>query len=570
MKTSLLRRLRGGVSNPINVALATRAGMSWQPWNLNTLFTDTAATVPATQPGDLIAVQIDPSRGTAPGPELVTNGTFDVDLTGWSATLDASIAWSSGAMVVTRTGPTTFPIGQQTIPATIVGRAYKITATFTNPNSLDVYCGFSGLTTSQRSSATSGTLSYTAIATSTSHTIQAGMWASAGSNGQTVTFDNISVKLLPYNYFTQSTLANRPVLVRHPKRGRVNLNVYSEALNNGAWSDGFIANGTRTNGSFSVSTSEGYAYIAQNIPAITVGNNTVSFDAVCDTTVSNVPVRMSFGAASASSLVNFVAGVSQRISLTFSAAVATGIVYIGIDARDAVVSGGSNATGYIVTIDRVQTELGSTATAYQKVTSTYDVTESGQSSCWGLQHDGTNDSMATAATLDLSASDKVAVFAGWTRLNNSTSIILESSINFNNLVGAFSIVSEAAKYTWGGQTNVLGTGYSVMDSTAVTAPNSVVFSGVLNFGGTTRETENTRLALNGVDGRTTGAGGYSNFSANVRNDTIYKGARAGTSLFAQYIDFGGCVVSGLDATTDAAIISAIERQIANNTPGVVI
>jgi hypothetical protein len=147
---------------------------------------------------------------------------------------------------------------------------------------------------------------------------------------------------------------------------RYNLLTYTEQFENAAWTSGPIANGTRTNGAVTVTTSEGYAYVAQSL-TLTYAQHVFSVDVVCDQSISNVPVRLSFGVISASTLVSFAAGISQRITIPFTPPAQTTTFNIGIDARDAVVPGGSNATAYVVTFNRAQLEVGSTATTYQRI-----------------------------------------------------------------------------------------------------------------------------------------------------------------------------------------------------------
>jgi len=130
-----------------------------------------------------------------------------------------------------------------------------------------------------------------------------------------------------------------------------NLLTYSEALDNAAWINGDIVNGTRSDGSVSVSADESYCYVRQPVVVTPDIQYTVVAEATCDTSVSNVPIRATIGAASAYSLENFTAGQTKTVSFNI---IGNGTsMQIGIDNRDLVVPGGSDEFGYTVTFDKV-------------------------------------------------------------------------------------------------------------------------------------------------------------------------------------------------------------------------
>jgi len=117
------------------------------------------------------------------GGELVTNGTFDTDLTGWTASTafpPASFVWSNGAMVLTGSGGTYSSVNHPV--SCVVGKHYVVSADITG-------AGYISSSNSQGGwSPTSGITSF--VATSPTMFIVA---ATGGSS--VVTFDNISVKL---------------------------------------------------------------------------------------------------------------------------------------------------------------------------------------------------------------------------------------------------------------------------------------------------------------------------------------------------------------------------------------
>jgi hypothetical protein len=65
-----------------------------------------------------------------PGPEQVTNGTFDTDISGWSdrSTGTASIAWDDGTLKTSSTNSSNRGGARQDIPALITGRFYLVSA----------------------------------------------------------------------------------------------------------------------------------------------------------------------------------------------------------------------------------------------------------------------------------------------------------------------------------------------------------------------------------------------------------------------------------------------------------
>ncbi len=64
------------------------------------LYRDTAGTLPVTAPGDLVGLGRDRHKGLTLGPELVTNGGFDTDLSGWSS---SHFIWDNGVARETST-----------------------------------------------------------------------------------------------------------------------------------------------------------------------------------------------------------------------------------------------------------------------------------------------------------------------------------------------------------------------------------------------------------------------------------------------------------------------------------
>ena len=166
-----------------------------------------------------------------------------------------------------------------------------------------------------------------------------------GASSHAAAFTGSSPKLT-YSTTSNSTMVNSSgevVLAPH------NLAEYSEDLSQ--YSTGASSNGTRVNGSLSVSSSEGYVYIQDTISTPAASLHNIEIDVTCDTAVDNVPLRVGLGSARDTALVSFTAGETKRVS--FSLTPTSGALLIGLDARNSIVPGGSNETGYTITLDKI-------------------------------------------------------------------------------------------------------------------------------------------------------------------------------------------------------------------------
>jgi hypothetical protein len=92
-----------------------------------------------------------------------------------------------------------------------------------------------------------------------------------------------------------------------------------------------------------------------------------------------------------------------------------------------------------------QAEVGATPTAYQRVTTAFDVTEQGQRDCFGVRADGTDDGYETAGNVDFSGTNKVTVFAAVRKRSDSlTQTVVELSVNSDTNNGSFWLRAPAA------------------------------------------------------------------------------------------------------------------------------
>jgi hypothetical protein len=186
------------------------------------------------------------------GPELVTNGTFDSDTTGWTA-VDATIASVSGELVVTRTAATQYPY--QAI-STAAGKVYKITAHVKDGTATGVGVGlFAGDSIgSQALGTTLGSLITTEadykevslVFTGSGPTAYINLYSAIGADGLTTIWDNVSVRessvdpsaasYLPrvgHHVYNGDAWVNEGLL--HESEARTNLVTYSEDFTDASW-----------------------------------------------------------------------------------------------------------------------------------------------------------------------------------------------------------------------------------------------------------------------------------------------------------------------------------------------
>ena len=529
-----------------------------------TLYQDTAGTQPVTTTGQSVGLMLDKSRGLVLGPELVTNGDFGTgDLTGftsgggWAVSDGAARLNSNNGAFYLR--PTVANTNARWLTFTVVSGstgsidvrgtspAYPVIATFASPGTYTVFIAAGVEINFLRTSAT--------------------------FNGG---LDNISVKELPGNHAVQATTANRPIYGIHPFGGRRNLGLMtsmtsvtgtagSQFPNATGWANFFNTGGTRTY----VASSQFPGDQALDISGVTAARNLIgySFTPLASTTYtvsfwiesfSGVTGTISYvsGTLGTGGTTNIVAAPlsTGRASYTFTTGTSPGTVDIRLGIGTAGNESGS------IRISGFQVEVASTATAYQRVTDQYNVTEAGVSSVSYLFFDGVNDSMATSTITP--GVDKAQVFAGVRKLSDALAGVLvelsaTSASNNGSLILSAPFTSTNAGYGFGSR----GTTRVVAEATSgFAAPITNVITGIGDISG-----DVSRLRANGsqIAADTTTDQGTGNFLAYP----LYIGARAGTSLF-----FSGhlySLIARFGSNLAAGQISSTETWVAGKT-GVVI
>ena len=524
-----------------------------------TMYQDAAGTTAVTTPGQPVGLRLDKSKGLALGAELV-GGV-------WSGTGNAQdgTVFSGDDLEY---WATEF--------ATVIGRSYRFTATLSgkvNNSQIRFRAGISGTGTALYSSNNDAlplTVNILVVATSTTSNIEI-LFRSASAS---VTLSNISVRELAGNHATQSVLASRPVYGIEPAGGRRNLLTFSEDYSNAVWSKvGVTASGQRITANAATGTA--YAEIAYaNAPA-----SAVTISAVFPSTAGRnryvwIGDRGVVPLASATFDLNSVSVVGKDASVTAVAvtlpdgSVKCSITYtrasVGTSTPQFALAGATYTSdrpsltwaGGEFLDAKMQFELGSTATPYQRVTSAFDVTEAGVQSCHYVQYDGSDDGMITNS-IDFTATDKMSVFAGVRKLSDvAVAFVVELSVSAGGNAGAFSLTApQSVNPTYGfnsrGSAALTGATYN---NAAVAAPTVNVVSGSGDISGDSAilRVNGTQVAQSIVD---QGTGTYGNYP-------LYLGRRANANSPFNGRDYG-IVVVGKATTADE--ITATERWLSGKT-----
>lgn len=207
----------GGAFSPQSLFANGEIGAWYDPSDLSTLYQDHAGTTPVTAVDQTVALMLDKSRGLVRGPELVTNGTFTTDTSGWTGNLGA-ISAVGGVMRLVGAGD--FPSGRQSFAVT-AGVAYEVTGRLRSvsgspavmivrPQGYDISAG--GISIGQSTSSTFTT--FRGIVFATTGTLYVRATINEAASTGTVEFDDISIKALPGLHVGQTTAGSRPALKR--------------------------------------------------------------------------------------------------------------------------------------------------------------------------------------------------------------------------------------------------------------------------------------------------------------------------------------------------------------------
>jgi hypothetical protein len=363
---------------------------------------------------------------------------------------------------------------------------------------------------------------------------------------------------------TQATLAARPILGRVPSVGRRNLLVRTEEFDNAAWTKTFSGAGsapvvTANAGTDPLggTTAERVVFTLPSGAAIgDISLLTQAFTYTAGNHIFSVWVRSNTGQNQTFILTNENIQSSvltattawQRFSFVRNAT--GGASSCGIRIR-----GTQTGDSADLLIWGAQLELGSTATAYQRVGSTFDVTEAGQPDNYYLSFDGVDDSMVTPTITP--GVVQVQVFAGVRKLSDDArGTIVEHSATIDSNNGAFHLTApNAASATFGFESK----GTTLTDAVAsATAPITSVLTGLGDIAGDT-----ATIRVNGAQqDQDTGDQGTGNYLAYP----LYIGRRGGTTLPLDGQIFSLIVRFGANLTNDQIVTT--EKWVSGKTAGV--
>ena len=531
------------------------------------VYQDSAGATVAAAAGDPVGLILDTARGglDSLGSDLVSNGTFASD-TVWSKGAN----WTIGSGVATKTGGAANNL-TQTITST-AGLWYRITMDVTrSAGTLTVSLGTSGTTYAITAT---GTYTFFILAGSSTQTLTL-----AGDSAFAGTVDNVTTRLVPGNHAYQTTSGSRPLLARTPDGGRRNLLTYSEQFDNAAWTKIFSSvtanteaapDGTTTADLMVEDSTTNGRYLQQSFTT-TVQSYTFSCYFKQPTLNARRYVLLYHNESVKGwvfDIQNGVVGAGGTSGVTAPAAYTITSVGNGWY-RCAITITGTAASNqfraYIVTNDGTglasyagnglgsmlvwgaQVETGSSATAYQKVGLTSDVTESGKRDCWGLLFDGSDDNLLTAS-VNFSATDEMTVMVGVRKLSDgSYPIIAELSTTWTSNNGSFSLSGNLNNgYAWSSR----GTGGATVLTTDYLAPVTTVLGLQSDVSG-----PSLVLRANGSEINTSsssqGLGNYGTWP-------IYISSRAGSSNY-----FNGLIYTLIvrGATTPTQTIKNFERNL---------
>lgn len=268
------------------------------------------------------------------------------------------------------------------------------------------------------------------------------------------------------------------------------------------------------------------ATLATQSLTVTAAAHTLAFTGTGTVTLS--------GASTAGPLVG--TGAGNRVSLTFTP------------------TAGSLTLTVLGSVTLAQLELGSTATAYQNVTTAFDVTEAGVPTIHYVQYNGLDSSLATPS-INFTATDKMSVFVGVRKSSDAaagTIAELSASASANN--GAFILrgpFTASANYGYFSRGTA---GVTATTPASYAAPIKNIVTALSDISG-----DRATVRANGVQAAQSVADqGTGNFG----NYPIYIGRRGGTSIPFNGRDYGIIIVG---KATTALEISSTESWLAAKT-----
>ena len=542
------------VFSPASLFAAGEPGAWYDPSDFSTLFQDSVGTTPVTAVAQSVGLMLDKSKG----------GRQALPITGWAKNSGDGVVTVSGG-TITITGATTTTRVDIAAPGWAVGDYGDITinGTVGSAVSPSVFVGGGSPYV-----IVSGPKTYQNLITS-SNLLR--VQISSGS----ATFDVTSRGYVPGNHAFQSTAGQRPTLGRNPTTGRLNLLTFTEQFDNAAWvkstitvtSNATVApDGTTTadlltqgGGGTAHSVTQTFTGTAAAYTFTTYVKKGTRRFAVLALTPSAAPniadyawfdldtgTRGSMGANLTSSSITSDGSGWFRVSVTKTLTAVSQFTLITHSDADNSLSSSAAGTTFVW---GAQLNLGTTATAYQRVVSSFDVTQAGVADLYYVNFDGTDDGMLTNTITP--GIDKAQAFAGLRKFVDTGGVIAELSTTVDTNAGS---LVHASGNVVGGFYGALSRGSAASSGTqaattiAFLAPDTAVLTALHDIPG-----DSTIGRRNGVQfGNATGDKGTGNFLAYP----LYLGRRGGASvpfngnMYSMIVRFGANLTADQIAATE--------------------
>jgi hypothetical protein len=215
-------------------------------------------------------------------------------------------------------------------------------------------------------------------------------------------------------------------------------------------------------------------------------------------------------------------------------------------------SGPSN-TGKSVILWGAQLETGSTATAYQRVTTAFDVTEQGQRDCYGVRLDGIDD-WHISGNIGLSSIDKATVFVAVRKRSDALQAQLlqfpDTGLNAFHIEAPASTLNDYRGFHLG---NTTARGAAITQA----APDVAILTMQCDLG--------APLVSLRRNGGTAATNALSTGGGNFKNVALRVGSNAGTTRFFNGDVFAIIMAGG---SYPLSTIQRVERLLSRITPTV--
>lgn len=357
--------------------------------------------------GEGVSAVLDEKNGTPVlGPELVTNGDFSDGSTGWNL----GTGWSVSGGEAVKAAGTGSSISRNI--GAVAGRTYQVTINVTRT------AGFAFI---RIGSISDNTVGVSSTGTFTRFVVAGSIDANFyffGDSAFVGTIDNISVRELPGIHARQPSASLRPLLGRAPKERR-NLLTYTEQFDNAFWNKtGTSISATTEVAPDGSATADKVAETAvtdlHQVQVTRIYTNGVpyvwsAYVKAAERSWAILNTHTGFDRLTWFDLTNGVVGTTAsgvvasitnagngwwRLSAVRTSTGTSGFFSIGVATADGVRSYAGTA-GSGILIWGAQLELGSTATAYQRVGAATDVTEAGVPSYPFVRFDLSDDRLDT-------------------------------------------------------------------------------------------------------------------------------------------------------------------------------